>query len=178
MQSFWSKSLFYFGSLAACSVLALTTGCASGGFKLTRQYARWVNSQNIILRIVLYILTSVVFAVTMLIDVVVFNTIDFWEGKVSEGTYEFKEGTKTYFVRHEILPETKLKRSTIQVFDANRVRLQEVVLHETPSKEVELIVDGKVRTRASDISKIPVVSIFDERGSLVESKYLTFQAQR
>src|SRR5688572_8030721 len=98
------KLSFFFLSSIACFTMALTSGCASGGFKLTRQYARWVNSQNIILRIVLYILTFIVFAVTLLIDAVVFNTIDFWEGKVSEGTYDFKDGDKVYQVRHEFLP--------------------------------------------------------------------------
>lgn len=53
----------------------LATGCASGGFKLTRQYAQFVNRQQLILRIVLYILTSIVFAATLLIDAVIFNTM-------------------------------------------------------------------------------------------------------
>ncbi len=80
MQRYWSKTLFYIGSFLACTIMAITAGCASGGFKLTRKYASWLNSNNIIIRIILYILTSVVFAVTILIDMVIFNTIDFWEG--------------------------------------------------------------------------------------------------
>jgi hypothetical protein len=148
--------------------MALTTGCASGGFKLTRQYAGWVNSQNIILRIVLYILTSVVFAVTLLIDAVVFNTMDFWEGRVSQGTYEFKDATKTYQVRHEFQPGTQLKRSTIQIKDLNQARLQEIVLSETASGEIEMFIDGKLRTRVHSISEAPVASIFDGSGKLVD----------
>src|SRR5690606_10112033 len=100
------------------------------GFKITRQYARFVNSQMIVLRIILYILTSIVFAVTLLVDMVVFNTIDFWNGTVSQGDYEFKDGGKTYHARHEILP-SKLKQSTIKISDENGKHLQEVVLRET-----------------------------------------------
>ena len=88
MKKLWVKPLL---CVTALSVAMLATaGCASGGFKLTREYARWVNSKNIILRIILYILTAVVFAVTMLIDLVVFNTMDFWNGTVSQGDYKFK----------------------------------------------------------------------------------------
>ena len=100
MSKIWMKPSFYLSSFAACAIMALTAGCASGGFKLTRQYARWVNSQNIILRIVIYILTSVVFAVTMLIDFVIFNTLDFWNGTVAAGSYEFKDGDKLFQERN------------------------------------------------------------------------------
>ena len=172
MQRYWSKSLFYIGSLLACSIMALTTGCVSGGFKLTRQYARWVNSQNIIIRIILYILTSVVFAVTLLVDSVIFNTMDFWEGKVSEGKYEFKEGEKTYQVHHEIQPGTRLKRSTIKVVSPDQSLLQHIVLNETLTGEVEMMVDGKLRGRVQNMTSIPVATLFDEKGNVVEEKVL------
>ncbi len=170
----WTRSIFLSLSLLACSIMAMTSGCASGGFKLTRQYASWVNSQNIILRIVLYILTSIVFAVTMLIDLVIFNTMDFWEGRVSAGSYNFKEGDKTYFVEHKFMPGTKLRHSTIQVEDKNHIRLQEVVLNETPSGEIELIVDGKIRSRVRNISSLPIASVFNDHGLLIEEKVLLF----
>ncbi|HWU42875.1 MAG TPA: DUF3332 family protein [Bdellovibrio sp.] len=168
MQSFWSKKLFYLGSFAACGVMALSTGCASGGFKLTREYAQWVNSKTLILRIVLYLLTFVVFAVTLLIDMVIFNTMDFWDGKVSQGTYEFKDGNKTFYVKHEFLPETGLKQSTIDVKDEQARLLQNVVLKETPNHEVELYVDGQLRSRVRDIHSLPVANIYNEKGQLVK----------
>ena len=117
-----SKLLFYLSSLSASAIMALTTGCASGGFKLTRQYAGFVNRQPTILRIIIYLLTGIVFAVTMLIDMVIFNTIDFWEGRVSAGSYEFKKGDKTFHVRHEFMPGTILKRSTIRVIPVSCLR--------------------------------------------------------
>ena len=176
MARFWSKTLFYIGSFFACTIMAFNTGCASGGYKLTREYARWVNSKSLILRIILYILTAVVFAVTLLIDTVIFNTMDFWNGTVSEGKYEFRDQEKIYQVHHEILPGTGLKRSTIEVKDSSSKLLQTVVLNETTSGEIEMSVDGKVRSRVRDITSIPVASIFDERGKLVEEKPLIFAA--
>ena len=77
------------------AVTGLNSGCASGGFQLTRSFAGWVNSQNVVLRVILYILTAVIFAVTLLIDLLINNTIDFWDGKVSAGTYNFSKDEET-----------------------------------------------------------------------------------
>lgn len=168
MQKFRTNFLFYVSSLIACSVMAMTSGCASGGFKLTREYAGWVNRQNLILRIVLYILTSVVFFVTLLIDTVVFNTIDFWEGRVSAGDFEFKDGSKTFYVKHEFMPNSNLRRSTIHITDADKKVLQDIVMAETVAGDIEVFVDGKLRTRVKGISEFPVASIFDEKGVMVK----------
>lgn len=170
------KPVGYLGALISCLIMALSTGCASGGFKLTRKYAQFVNKQNIIIRIVLYILTAVVFAVTMLVDMVVFNTIDFWEGRVSAGEYKFNEGDKSFHVRHEILPEDNLKRSTIEVFDKEQSLLQTVVLQETPTGEIELKVDGQLRTQVRDLSGLPMASMYDAQGEFLEEKLLLVEA--
>lgn len=152
-------------SFVACSIMALTSGCASGGYKLTRQYARWVNSQNIILRIILYILTSVVFFVTLLLDVVVFNTMDFWNGTVAAGTYHFNDDTNTYMVKHEFQNNTQLRKSTIVISNSTtKIQKQEIVLQETPSGEIELFVDGQLRSKATGLGSIPIVSIFNTKG--------------
>jgi hypothetical protein len=170
-----SRCLFFLGAFSTCVMMVFNTGCMSGSFRLTRDYARWVNSKNIIFRIILYILTFVVFAVTMIIDTVILNSIDFWDGKVAAGQYEFKEGEKTYQVFHEFQPgELRLKRSTITILDPKQNQLQKIVLNETASGEIELIVDGKIRSRVKDITTIPIVSIFDEKGSLIESKFMIF----
>lgn len=174
MSKIVSKGLFYLGSLCACIVMAFTTGCASGGFKLTRQYARFINSKNIILRIVLYIFTSVVFAITMLIDMVIFNTLDFWQGRVSANTYEFQQNGKTFIVKHEILP-SNLKRSTIEVKDGTQKILQTVVLAETAQNEIELYVDSVLRTKVDNITELPQISSFDSYGKLIEKKYLKLE---
>ncbi len=174
MRNLWTKSFFFIASLISCSILSMTTGCASGGFSLTRQYAGWVNSNSLILRIVLYILTFFVFAITMLIDMVFNNTIDFWQGKVSAGTYEFKDADKTYQAVHEYLPGTNLRRSTIQVLGTDHQLLQKVVLTETLTGEVEMYVDGKLRTRVSNITSIPVAAVYDASGKLLENRTLIF----
>lgn len=167
MKAIWTKVLFYMGSLAACTIMAFNTGCASGGFKLTREYARWVNSKNIILRVILYILTFVVFTVTLIIDAVIFNTMDFWEGRVSQGTIEFKEGHRTFLVKHEFLPGTLRKQSTIDVIDEKNQPTQRVVLTETSSGDVELTVNGQLRARVRDIASLPVASFFGDQGRLI-----------
>lgn len=164
MKKIWTKMLFYMGSFLACLTMALTSGCVSGGFKLTREYAGWVNKQNIILRIILYILTSVVFMVTLLIDTVVFNTIDFWEGRVSAGDFQFKEGSKVFHVKHEFLPNSSLRQSTIQIMDLNQNLIQKVVLAETATGDIEMFVDGKLRTRVHGVSEFPMAAVFDENG--------------
>ncbi|MES2854537.1 MAG: hypothetical protein V4692_01685, partial [Bdellovibrionota bacterium] len=63
-----SRTSFYLGSFIACAIMALSTGCASGGFKYTRKYAQFINGQMILIRIILYIFTSIVFVITMLVD--------------------------------------------------------------------------------------------------------------
>ncbi|HVK62105.1 MAG TPA: hypothetical protein VM432_11160 [Bdellovibrionales bacterium] len=168
----FQKTGFYAFSFLACSIMAFTTGCVSGGFKLTRQYAGFVNRQHIVLRVVLYILTSVVFVATLLIDAIVYNTMDFWEGRVSQGTYEFSEDGKLYQARHEISPETSLKRSVIHVLGKDRAVLQTVVLQETPNHEIEVSIDGKVRTRVKNLESIPVATIFDDKGKIVKTELI------
>lgn len=172
MSKPWSKLLFYAGSFLACGMMALSTGCASGGYKITRGYASWVNSKSIIIRIILYIFTSFVFAITLLIDAVVFNTMDFWNGTISGGKFEFKDGEKTYQVKHEVLPGSLLKRSTIQVLGSDHMKLQTIVLNETSSGEIELSIDGKLRSRVRNINSIPVASIYDLQGQLVTENFL------
>lgn len=172
MQNFMSKPMSYLAALTASLLLCFTTGCASGGFKLTRQYAGFVNQQSLIIRIILYILTAVVFAVTMLIDMVIFNTMDFWEGRTAAGDYKFEQGEKTFQVRHEFQSDGKLRRSTVQVQDLNGTLLQTVVLNETAKGEIEVFVDNQLRTKVHSISELPMASIYDANGKLVQETAL------
>ncbi len=169
---FSKNPLSFAMTFMACLIMGLTSGCASGGWQLTRSFATWINSNGTIMRVVLYILTFVVFFVTILIDVVVNNSIDFWNGTVAQGLYNFERDGKTYNVHHEILPDTHLKRSTIRVVDSRAKLLQEVVLKQTPSGEIELYVDGKLRTRVRNISKAPIASFFDGKGHKLEERTL------
>lgn len=175
MKNFMLRPFGYLGALIACAFMALTTGCASGGYKITRQYAQFVNKQNLILRIIIYIFTGVVFAITLLIDMVIFNTMDFWEGRVSAGDYNFKQGEKSYFVKHEVLEKSR-KRSTIQVRGADQSLLQTVVLQETAAQEIEVYVDGQLRTKVRDITGLPIASVYDAKGNLTLESVITEKA--
>lgn len=166
------SSLGLSAAVIASAILATTSGCVSGGFKLTREYARWVNSKNIVLRVVLYILTFVVFAVTMIIDTVVFNTIDFWEGRVSQGNYEFQKDGKTFFVKHEVAPATGLRQSTIRIVNSKSQLLQEVLLLETANQKVQLFVDRRLRTEVSDIHSLPMLTNLTAKGKVESSQPL------
>ncbi len=171
MQRLLSKLLYHLGTATACLMMVFQTGCVSGGWELTRDYSTWINSKKVGLRVVLYLLTSVVFLITILIDVVVNNTADFWQGRVSESTQIFHQDGKTFYVQHEIIPETQLKRSTIQIKDTNNKLLQTVVLAETQKHEIELIVDGVLRTKVENIDDaLPLLSSYDKNGQMLEQK--------
>lgn len=171
MRKTLSKFLYVFGTATACLMMISNTGCVSGGWELTRDYSKWLNSKKVALRVVLYILTMPVFFVTILIDTVVNNTIDFWNGTVTESTQVFYKDDKTYYLQHELLSDAKLRRTTIQIQDASFKTLQTIILAETLQNEVELIVDGVIRTKVENIDQaFPLLSTFDENGKLVEEK--------
>jgi nitrogen fixation protein FixH len=138
-------------------------GCASGGYKLTRKYSGFVNRQHIILRIVLYLLTGIVYAVTLLIDAVVFNTIDFWKGRVSANTYQFEEGNEQFVVKHFYEGEKKLRNSEIKVFSKKNLStpVQVILISEKSADEINVYVDGKLRTQVSDIQDVPQITQFE-----------------
>lgn len=143
-----------------------TTGCTSGGYKLTRQYSSWVNSQQVIIRVVLFLLTMPVYIVTLLIDLVVFNTVDFWEGRVSQGTYNFEKDGQQYFVKHEYQGKTKLRKTTIRTMSLVKQKVKEIVLLETQAGEIELYMDGKLRQKAESLSEFPIITKYDQDGQM------------
>lgn len=169
MDKILRKSLFVGLAMMAAGLAALNTGCASGGFKLTRQYAGWVNSQTLILRVVLYILTMVVFAVTLVIDAVVFNTMDFWEGRVSQGTYEFEKDGQTYVVEHRL--RDGLRSSTIEVRQAGRV-LKTMSIEETRTGSIEYHENGERKAEVDQISAVPRITYFAKQGQVLKRSEL------
>lgn len=150
-------------------LMSLSTGCASGGWKLTRDYARFVNRQHVIIRCVLYILTSVVFVATMIIDAVIFNTMDFWNGRVSQGTYEFQNEGRKFIARHSLSPETRLRESRIEVFEGER-RVQDLTLREVAGGQIDVYMDGVHRGRVENIESLPTVTYFDAKGNKTGSQ--------
>jgi hypothetical protein len=170
MNTISKKITLVLAGLLTAMVAGLTTGCASGGYKLTRQYAGWVNKQNIVLRIVLYLLTSVVFAVTLLIDAVIFNTMDFWEGRVSQGTFEYSEDGKVYKAQHK-LNEGGLRSSQIEVWQ-NEKLLHTISLIETPEHKIQLLENGILKTEVDNIDSLPRISHFSKDGQLMSQEVL------
>lgn len=163
MPKLIKKTTLTLTAIWSAFLVCTTSGCASGGYKLTRKYSSWVNKNNIVLRVVLYLLTGIVYAVTMLIDMVIFNTMDFWNGRVSQGNYQFNKEDRTYFVRHSIDQDSGLRQSRIEVSKDNHT-IQTVVLRETASLEVELLVDGVLRGKATDLKSLPLLSLYDQKG--------------
>lgn len=155
---------FYMSSFFACAILSLQTGCASGGFQVTRSYSRWLNTNGVILRVILYILTSVVFVVTLTLDAVIFNTIDFWKGQISKGDFEFKEGGKTYFVHHEIQEGTQLRKSTISFIENGQNKI--ITIAENQQGEIELFIDGHLSAQVRDLHSSPVATFFTADGRI------------
>lgn len=156
--------LIKFGMIftAIWTAVLATTGCASGGWKITRQYAQFVNKQSLIIRIILYILTLVVFAVTIAIDAIIFNTMDFWEGRVSQGIYQFNKDGRQY-VAHHSYQENKLRVSRLEISENGKL-LQEVILRETPDQKIDVIVDGVKKAEVDSINSVPNLSYFDAKG--------------
>ena len=148
--------------------LGFSTGCASGGYKITRGFSSWVNKQNLIIRIVLYIFLMPVWAITLLIDAVVFNTMDFWEGRVSQGTYNFEGNGKQYWVQHEFQADSKLRKTTIRTMDLEDQKVREIVISENSDQSIEVYIDGQLRRKASGIKGFALVSDYDSQGSLLK----------
>lgn len=153
---------------------AFTTGCASGGFRLTRRYSSFVNRQNVVLRVILYVLTLPIFWVTLLIDEVINNTVDFWEGRVAQGTFRYNEGGRSFVARHTVGADG-LKTSHIEVFSSDQVKLQDVRLAQTSPTSIEVYVDGVLKHRVSDIHALPQLTTFN--GTSQSTRAMDFTAQ-
>lgn len=155
---------------------SLHLGCASGGYYLTRKYSAWVNGIHILPRILVYILTSVIYGIAMIIDLVIFNTVDFWEGKVSGGSYFFEKDGVKYNVAHEIYNESSnLRKSTILISKANQ-KTSKLEIIETPNHEIDLFVDGAKLAHSENIYSIPKITVFNASNNSSEEIWL-FQNQ-
>lgn len=168
MKKQFTKNTILFAALSSTLLMSFVTGCASGGYKLTREYSGWVNKQNVIVRVILYILTLPVYGVTLIVDAVIFNTLDFWDGRVSQGAYQFNKGGQNYFVQHAKDAETGLKRSRIEI-NKQSSHKQIIVLQETPTHEVELFVDGILRGKSSQLSNETLFSLYNSEGKKIET---------
>ena len=138
------------------------TGCASGGYKLTRKYSQFVNKQQIILRVILYILTLPVYGVTLLIDGVIFNTMDFWEGRVSANTYQFEEAGKVYAVEHTIDGRDDLRKTEIKIFNNSNNQSPDsvIVLQEQVGGKIKVMENNQLKAIVDDIYNLPKLTLY------------------
>ena len=163
------RTVLIFTATWSALVLSQLSGCASGGFKMTRSYARWVNSTPIILRIVLYLLTGIVFVVTQILDLVIFNTLDFWNGTVSAGHYQFEKEGRLFQVEHS--NEHGLRRTVISVFRDQKQEHQ-YRIQETPEGKIELYQGEVLHTRVDHLDTLPMITTFALDGKTVQAKSL------
>lgn len=141
---------------------AVQVSCASGGYKFTRKFSQFVNSKNIVLRIILYIVTIPVFGITLAVDTIIFNTLDFWDGKVSANEYSFSEDGKEYVVKHSI--ENNLKRTNINVFEDNKL-IASHALVETKDNKIQVFNNNDLKYEVENLNGLALLSTF-ENGKL------------
>lgn len=94
--------------------------------------------------------------------------MDFWTGKISQGTYEFKDQQKTFVVKHSL--ENDLKRTVIEIKDLDGKKIQEVALKETADHRIEYYVDGTLKAKVDNIDSIPRVTYLDNAGSIIKQE--------
>ena len=151
--------------VSTCLLSMAQLGCASGGFKLTRQYARFVNKQQTVIRVVLYLLTMIVFAATILIDAVIFNTMDFWEGRVSANSYHFNKDGKIYGVKHYHKGDNRLRNTEIRIYEVEapaNAAPELVHLSETDSGKVDIYKNGALKATVDTIQDLPEITLFED----------------
>lgn len=160
--------------LMAFSAMGLTaSGCASGGYKLTRSYARFINSKPLLLRIVLYIFIGIFFVVTEILDALIFNTVDFWSGKVSANQHRFEKDGTVVEVAHSRSP---LRQSVFDITERNGKKTR-VELREVADQKVDVYVNGTRKARLDSIEDaMSSLTMFGEDGVSPVSKH-TFDAQ-
>lgn len=132
--------------LAVAIPTVSASSCSTGSYSATRAYSRWIISQGIVLRVLLYLVIGWVTLFTELADVLVLNTIDFWSGKsnmLPDQSFE-RDGFQVS-ARHEMLP---LKKSTYRITSKTDGSTRTIVFQETSNHGVEVIQDEKVMASA------------------------------
>ncbi len=137
----------------------LQLGCASGGYKMTRKFSGFVNKQNIIIRIILYIVAVPIYGITLALDAVIFNTMDFWEGRVSANTYNFEKDGQKYIVKHFYKGEEKLRNTQITFQSEAGEKQKELLISEAPDGRIKVYVDGKFEMIIKDINDLPLLKV-------------------
>ncbi len=156
-------------------LVAMLGGCASGGYKLTRDYSGFVNRQNIVIRIVLYIFTFFVFPITLIADFVLFNTLDFWEGRVSANSYTHEDGDRIFYVENSLQENSTLRYTKIRVahrgLDESIQDIALLELTETANGKIDFLENGKLKASLDSISSFPQLSDYHALGRKLNEKF-------
>lgn len=111
----------------------------------------------------------VVFGVTLIIDAVVFNTMDFWEGRVSQGTFHFEKDGQSYVVEHRL--RDGLRVSRIEVRKAGRL-MKTMAIEETSSGQIEYFENGVRKAQVDQISSVPRITHLASQGRVIRQDTL------
>ncbi len=159
---FKKLKLTSFVLVALAGTFALQS-CLSGGWKVTRIVAKWNNSMGVLPRILIYIAFFIlqVYTVTALIDSIVFNTIDFWNGTVTGMNKQYKKNGMDVAVSHS---RTPLRQSIITTSKGDQV-ISVVQISELASGKIALTINGVLRGEVNSIHDIdPSLTLFKEDG--------------
>jgi hypothetical protein len=136
-----------FRLLAATMAFNILAGC-SGGYMLSRTFAKWLNAKGIVLRVLLWLFVWPVYLLAVITDEVVLNTIDFWTGRVTSDNTKFfeKDG-----VRVQVVHSRNPLRRSVFTIDTKNGDHSVIELRETVIGSIEVYRDGLKRNEVKDI---------------------------
>ncbi|MBL8994902.1 MAG: DUF3332 family protein [Spirochaetia bacterium] len=169
--------LVTFTLLALAGTMTLQS-CLSGGWKITRMVAKWNNGFAVFPRILIYIAFFLlqVYTITSLIDGIVFNTIDFWNGTISAMNYKYQKDGMDVAVVHSRFP---LRRSVITTSKGDVVK-SVVEVNELENGKIALVINGVLRGEFKNIQDVdPTLVLYkeDSKTELLSKAFSTRDVQ-
>jgi Domain of unknown function (DUF3332) len=150
-----------------CFSVTQLSGCAAGGFGLTKSLGKWNGRFSIVPRVLIYLGLFIVqvYTLTLLFDFLLNNTIEFWSGTplvAQNQTFE-KDGQRV------VVQNTRdpLRKTVITVYDKAGAIQTVNELRETPTGTVEIYVNSEKKAELGSIGD-----------ALVELKTLDGQRQQ
>ncbi|MEW6055997.1 MAG: DUF3332 family protein [Bdellovibrionota bacterium] len=145
------------------------SGCAGGNFNLVRSVAKWNLRMSLLPRVIVYLAFIIipVYPIALLLDAILFNTIEFWTGKpvLTAKNQKFEKDGVTVEIAHFLDP---LRRTVITstMKDGSRSLTE---LRETEGKSIEIYVDQIKRGEVQNIDQaIATVLTFKDDGLSLE----------
>jgi hypothetical protein len=156
------------------ALVALTfssSACVSGGFRWTRSVARYVNSNSVLPRVLLWAAFVIlpVYLLAFLFDVILWNTLDFWSGSVSAQNTTFEQDGAKIEVAHSANP---LKKTVITVIAKDGKRTVSE-LRETERHSIEVLVDGVKKGEVESVTDaISSIALYRPDGGIESTQLL------